>query len=97
MANSTIRTNKEEEDSRVSPYVESEFWERDELLTVVKYESHRRNKADLTLLWDLNARNHEVTFLNQAHQARGSVRRSRDSSRVKDWTAQPCLRVHSHM
>lgn len=33
------------------------------LLTVVKYEPYIRNKAALTLFWDLNARNHEVTML----------------------------------
>jgi integrase/recombinase XerD len=37
------------------------------LLAIVKYESHKRNKAALTLLWDLNARNHEVTLLKVKH------------------------------
>jgi hypothetical protein len=48
---------------RLSPYSESEIWERDELLTIVKYESFARNKAALTLFWDLDARNHEITLL----------------------------------
>jgi integrase/recombinase XerD len=52
---------------RVSPYLESELWERDELLTVIKYEPYKRNKAALSLLWDLDARNHEVTLLKIKH------------------------------
>jgi integrase/recombinase XerD len=48
---------------RLSPYSESEIWERDELLTIVKYEPFARNKAALTLFWDLDARNHEITLL----------------------------------
>ena len=47
----------------VSPYSETELWERDEILSIVKYEPYKRNKAALTLLWDLDARNHEVTLL----------------------------------
>jgi integrase/recombinase XerD len=30
---------------------------------IVKYEPEARNKAALTLFWDLDARNHEVTML----------------------------------
>jgi integrase len=48
---------------RLSPYSESEIWERDELLTLIKYEPHLRNKAILSLMWDLNARPHELTLL----------------------------------
>lgn len=48
---------------RLSPYSESEIWERDELLSIVKYEPYTRNKAALTLFWDLDARNHEITLL----------------------------------
>ena len=48
---------------RLSPYSESEIWDKDELLSIVKYEPHKRNKAILTLLWDLNARNHEISLL----------------------------------
>lgn len=58
---------KKRKTNRISPYVESELWERDDLLVVVKYESRMRNKAALTLLWDLNARNHEVTLLKIKH------------------------------
>lgn len=52
---------------RLSPYSENEIWEKDELLSIVKYEPHKRNKAILTLLWDLNARNHEITLLKLKH------------------------------
>jgi hypothetical protein len=48
---------------RLSPYSESEIWERNELLAIVKYEPYIRNKAALTLFWDLDARNHEITLL----------------------------------
>jgi hypothetical protein len=40
---------------RVSPYLESEIWERDEILFVTKYEPYKRNKAALTLFWDLRS------------------------------------------
>jgi integrase/recombinase XerD len=52
---------------RLSPYSETEIWDRDELLTIVKYEPHVRNKAAFTLFWDLDARNHEVTMLKIKH------------------------------
>jgi integrase/recombinase XerD len=48
---------------RLSPYSETEIWEKDELQFIIKYESNKRNKAILALLWDLNARNHELTLL----------------------------------
>ena len=48
---------------RLSPYSETEIWEKEELQLVIKYESNKRNKAILALLWDLNARNHEITLL----------------------------------
>jgi integrase/recombinase XerD len=52
---------------RLSPYSEMEIWDRDEILSIVKYEPYKRNKAALTLLWDLDARNHEVTLLKIKH------------------------------
>ncbi|MGE5634259.1 MAG: hypothetical protein ACM3VV_03435, partial [Deltaproteobacteria bacterium] len=52
---------------RISPYLENELWEREDLLTIIKYESYKRNKAILTLLWDLNARPHEITLLKIKH------------------------------
>ena len=54
---------KKRKTKRLSPYSENEIWERDELLSIVKYEPYVRNKAALTLFWDLDARNHEITLL----------------------------------
>ena len=48
---------------RLSPYSESEIWDLDELLTIVRYEPNPRNKAALTLFWDLDDRNHEGTLM----------------------------------
>ena len=48
---------------RLSPYNESEIWDKDELLSIVKYEPYKRNKAILTLLWDFNARPHILYLL----------------------------------
>jgi integrase/recombinase XerD len=36
---------KEKRTKRISPYVETELWERDEVLTIIKYERYKRNKA----------------------------------------------------
>ena len=47
-----IKTKKTK---RISPYVESEIWERDELISIIKYEPYKRNKAIITLMWDLDA------------------------------------------
>lgn len=58
---------KEKRTKRLSPYSETEIWEKDELLHIVRYEPHKRNKAALTLFWDLDARNHEVTLLRIKH------------------------------
>jgi hypothetical protein len=43
------------------------LWERDELLSIIKYEPYKRNKAALALFWDLDARSHEVTLLKIKH------------------------------
>jgi hypothetical protein len=51
----------------LSPYLETELWECDELLCIIKYEPYNRNKAALALLWDLDARPHEVTLLKIKH------------------------------
>jgi hypothetical protein len=56
----SIRKKKTKRDS---PYSEAEIWEQEELLTIIKYELYTRNKAALALMWDFNARNHEVTKL----------------------------------
>lgn len=47
----------------MSPYSEADIWTKDELLAIVKYGPRKRNKAVLTLMWDLNARPHELTLL----------------------------------
>lgn len=59
----TFAKIKEKRTKRLSPYSENEIWDRDELLAIIKYEPHLRNKAALALCWDLDARNHEVTML----------------------------------
>jgi integrase/recombinase XerD len=48
---------------RDSPYGINEIWGLDELLTIIEYEPELRNKAIITLLWDLDARDHEITAL----------------------------------
>jgi hypothetical protein len=58
---------KEKKTKRLSPYLETELWEQEEILSIVKYEPYKRNKAALTLFWDLDARNHEVTMLRNKH------------------------------
>src|SRR5688500_14472675 len=51
----------------ISPYLENELWEKDDILTIIKYEIYKRNKAILSLLWDLDARPHEITLLKIKH------------------------------
>ncbi|HEU4822284.1 MAG TPA: hypothetical protein VFS97_02555 [Nitrososphaeraceae archaeon] len=63
----TYASIKEKKTKRISPYLETELWELEELLLVIKYESFKRNKAALALFWDLDARNHEVTLLKIKH------------------------------
>jgi hypothetical protein len=58
---------KKKSTKRISPYLESELWEREDILTIIKYESYKRNKAILALLWDLDARPHEITLLKIKH------------------------------
>jgi site-specific recombinase XerD len=58
---------KAKKTKRHSPYLETELWDRDEILFIVKFEPHIRNKAALTLFWDLDARNHEVTLIKIKH------------------------------
>jgi integrase/recombinase XerD len=54
---------KKKRTKRESPYSGAEIWDREELFTIIKYEPEIRNKAILALLWDLDARNHEITSL----------------------------------
>lgn len=52
---------------RVSPYLESELWDRTDLALIIKYEQFKRNKAAIALMWDLDARPHEITMLKIKH------------------------------
>ncbi|CAN5767959.1 hypothetical protein BH23THE1_BH23THE1_15640 [soil metagenome] len=52
---------------RLSPYLETEIWDKDELAIIIKYDPYKRNKAILSLLWDLDARPHEITLLKINH------------------------------
>lgn len=54
---------KKQKTKRLSPYSELEIWDRDDILLIIKYATHIRNKAALGLFWDLDARNHEVTTI----------------------------------
>jgi integrase/recombinase XerD len=38
---------KEKKTKRISPYLENELWEKEDLLTIIKYEPYKRNKAIL--------------------------------------------------
>jgi integrase/recombinase XerD len=58
---------KKKRTKRISPYGEHQIWEIEELKTIIKYEPQKRNKAILSLLWDLNGRNHEITLLQIKH------------------------------
>ena len=53
---------REKRSKHITPYLETELWGCDELLSIIKYEPYKRNKAALALFWDLDARNHEVTI-----------------------------------
>jgi hypothetical protein len=58
---------KEKKSKRISPYLESEIWDKDDFQTIIKYEPFKRNKAGLSLLWDLDARPHEISGLKIKH------------------------------
>ena len=58
---------KKKKSKRISPYLERELWERDEIFSLIKYQPYKRHKAALALLWDLNARPHEISFLKIKH------------------------------
>jgi integrase/recombinase XerD len=59
----TIKKRK----TKRNPYLETELLDHDELLSIIKYEPYKRNKAALALHWDLHARPHEVTVLKKKH------------------------------
>ena len=54
---------KRKKNKRISSYTPNEVWSIDELLVVVKYCSNPRDKAILTIAWDMAARNHEMVKL----------------------------------
>jgi hypothetical protein len=58
---------KRKKTKRLSPYVETGLWDSDELTLIIKYELFKRNKAALALMWELDARNHEITLLKIKH------------------------------
>jgi len=58
---------RQKQTNRTSPYSETEIWEKEELLTIIKYEPVLRNKAIIALMWDLDARPHEITLLKIKH------------------------------
>jgi integrase/recombinase XerD len=58
---------RKKETKRLSPYLESEIWDREELKLIIKYEKFKRNKAAIAMMWDLDARNHEITLLKIKH------------------------------
>ena len=62
-----LKNIKEKKTKRLSPYLENELFTKDELLSIIKYEQYKRNKAILSLMWDLNARPHEITLLKIKH------------------------------
>jgi hypothetical protein len=58
---------KKKKTKRISLYLETELREKEDLLSIIKYEPYKRNKAVLSLLWDLDTRPHEVTLLKIKH------------------------------
>ena len=72
---------KEKKSKRISPYLETEIWDKDELQTIIKYEQFKRNKAALALLWDLDARPHEIASLeNKTYKIKRKIWRRRNTS-----------------
>ena len=54
---------KSKRTKRLSPYSETKIWEKDELFTIIKYETNTRNKAIVALMGDLDARPSEIVLL----------------------------------
>ena len=54
---------KRKKNKRISSYNPNDVWNIKELLTVVKYCTNPRDKAILTIAWDMAARNHEMVKL----------------------------------
>ncbi|HJR48025.1 MAG TPA: hypothetical protein VJ799_07705 [Nitrososphaeraceae archaeon] len=57
---------KKKKSKRISPYLESELWEKDDLLSIINMNVTSEIKPS-SLLWDLDARPHEVTLLKIKH------------------------------
>ena len=57
-----LQSLKPKKTKRLSPYSQTEIWDKDEFLSIIKYEPYKRNRAALALMWDLNARNHEMPY-----------------------------------
>lgn len=55
--------NEQSDRARKGPYSKRQVWTRDEVLSILKYEPELRNKALITMGWDMYARNHETTSL----------------------------------
>jgi hypothetical protein len=60
---SDMHIKSERKTKSLSPHLEKELWDCDALLCMIKYKPYKRNKAALALLWDLDARPHEVIYL----------------------------------
>jgi hypothetical protein len=89
---------KKKRTKRLSPYSSTQIWDLDELLAIVKYEPSIRNKAALTLFWDLNGRNHEITTLKVGNiRLRERYGEGEYLTILKLEEVQYSLRVHFHM
>jgi hypothetical protein len=58
---------KKKKTKRISPYLETEIWDREEIQKIITYEPNRRNKAIIALAWDMDGRPHEITLLKIKH------------------------------
>lgn len=55
--------NQKSDRATKGPYLNSQIWSEQELLSILKYEPMVRNKAIITMMWDMAGRNHEITSL----------------------------------
>ena len=54
---------KEKRTKCISPYLESELWERDEILSIIKYEQYKRNKRLLSVFREVVVEEAECLYL----------------------------------
>jgi len=54
---------KQKKNKRISSFSPNDVWSQEEILVVVKYCTNTKYKALLTIMFDIAARNHEVTKL----------------------------------